>query len=363
MRALREQIARSARTPSTVLITGESGVGKELVAHAVHAASSRRDRPFIAVNCGAIPEALLESQLFGHVRGAFTTAVQANPGLFVAADHGTLLLDEIGELPLLLQVKLLRVMEDRLVWPVGGTRPASVDVRIIASTNQICPPRSSPAAFARICSIGSTSCSSRCRRCASAAGIFRCSWITFVGRLNAKLGTGFPRPRARRCGRSLRGRGRAMCGSWRTRLTSGPWCWVAASCSPPGSVCVGGPSDGAGRAPAGSSRGDAPVRAPAISSTCSTKRGGTSARRRICSGSASRLSTGSSASPPTGHRPRGTRAVRRRDAQGAAGCFSASSEARHLEVFALELRDEVRRLRRVSSTSGGRTVVQAGSSP
>ena len=87
MRALREQIARTARTPSTVLITGESGVGKELVARAVHAASSRRNRPFIAVNCGAIPEALLESQLFGHVRGAFTTAVQANPGLFVAADR------------------------------------------------------------------------------------------------------------------------------------------------------------------------------------------------------------------------------------------------------------------------------------
>ena len=139
MHALREQISRIARTPSTVLITGESGVGKELVARALHAASSRRDGPFIAVNCGAIPEALLESQLFGHVRGAFTSAVKANPGLFVAADDGTLLLDEIGELPLPLQVKLLRVMEDRLVWPVGGTRPALVDVRIIASTNRDLP--------------------------------------------------------------------------------------------------------------------------------------------------------------------------------------------------------------------------------
>ena len=104
MRALREQIARSARTPSTVLITGESGVGKELVARAVHAASARRNRPFIAVNCGAIPEALLESQLFGHVRGAFTTAVQANPGRSRRLIDGTLLLDEIGELPLPLQV-------------------------------------------------------------------------------------------------------------------------------------------------------------------------------------------------------------------------------------------------------------------
>ena len=127
MHVLRDQIAKSARTPSTVLITGESGVGKELVARAVHAAGPRRDRAFIAVNCGAIPEALLESQLFGHVRGAFTTAVQANPGLFVAADHGTLLLDEIGELPLLLQVKLLRVMEDRLVWP-GSLTLARISV-------------------------------------------------------------------------------------------------------------------------------------------------------------------------------------------------------------------------------------------
>jgi DNA-binding NtrC family response regulator len=136
LRAVREQIARCASTPSTVLITGESGVGKELVAGAIHAASPRRERPFVAVNCGAIPETLMESQLFGHVRGAFTTAVQANPGLFVAAAHGTLFLDEIGELPLSLQVKLLRVIEEHQVWPVGATRPVPVDVRLIASTNR-----------------------------------------------------------------------------------------------------------------------------------------------------------------------------------------------------------------------------------
>jgi DNA-binding NtrC family response regulator len=136
IRAVREQIALAARTSSNVLITGESGVGKELVARAIHAASARNEAEFVPVHCGAIPETLLESQLFGHVRGAFTTAVQANPGLFVAASHGTLFLDEIGELPLPLQVKLLRVIEDKCVLPVGGTKAVPVDSRIIASTNR-----------------------------------------------------------------------------------------------------------------------------------------------------------------------------------------------------------------------------------
>src|SRR5207249_4754453 len=136
IRAVREQITLAARAPSNVLVTGESGVGKELVAHAIHDASPRHDYAFVAINCGAIPEALLESQLFGHLRGAFTTAVQTNPGLFVAASRGTLFLDEIGELPLPLQVKLLRVIEEKHVWPVGGTKPSPVDVRIVASTNR-----------------------------------------------------------------------------------------------------------------------------------------------------------------------------------------------------------------------------------
>src|SRR5689334_4560934 len=137
--AVRAHIARCATMPSNVLITGESGVGKELVAGAIHAASARSDQPFIPVNCGAIPETLIESQLFGHVRGAFTSALAANAGLFVTADHGTLFLDEIGELPHAVQVKLLRVIEDRQVWPVGATKPVPVDVRIIASTNRDLP--------------------------------------------------------------------------------------------------------------------------------------------------------------------------------------------------------------------------------
>ena len=136
MLAVREQIARCAPTPSNVLITGESGTGKELVALAVHAASPRRQRRLVPLNCVAIPETLLESQLFGHVRGAFTSAVQANPGLFVAAHGGTLFLDEIGELPVPLQAKLLRVIEEKQVWAVGATRPQPVDVRLVASTNR-----------------------------------------------------------------------------------------------------------------------------------------------------------------------------------------------------------------------------------
>jgi len=139
MIAVRGHIVRCATMPSNVLITGESGVGKELVAAAIHAESPRSAQPFIPVNCGAIPETLIESQLFGHIRGAFTNAMSANPGLFVAADHGTLFLDEIGELPLGMQVKLLRVIEDRQVWPVGATKGVPVDVRIIASTNRDLP--------------------------------------------------------------------------------------------------------------------------------------------------------------------------------------------------------------------------------
>ncbi len=136
LRLVREQIARIAPAPSNVLITGESGTGKELVARALHAASPRRQRKLVPLNCGAIPDSLLESQLFGHVRGAFTSAVQANPGLFVTAQGGTLFLDEIAELPVPLQAKLLRVIEEQQVWAVGATRPQPVDVRIVASTNR-----------------------------------------------------------------------------------------------------------------------------------------------------------------------------------------------------------------------------------
>ncbi len=128
-------VEKVADSPTTVLLVGESGTGKELAARAVHELSSRRDRPFIAVNCGAIPENLFESELFGYEKGAFTGAATSKPGKFELADGGTLFLDEVGELPRDMQVKLLRVLQERQIERVGGLRPISVDVRVVAATN------------------------------------------------------------------------------------------------------------------------------------------------------------------------------------------------------------------------------------
>ena len=136
MKDLLGMAARIAKSDASILITGESGTGKEMLARYIHAKSKRTDQPFVSVNCAAIPENLLESELFGHEKGAFTGAVARRIGKFEAADGGTLLLDELGEMDLKLQAKLLRVLQEREIDRVGGTRPVKIDIRLLATTNR-----------------------------------------------------------------------------------------------------------------------------------------------------------------------------------------------------------------------------------
>lgn len=136
MHSIFDMVKRVSQTPTNVLITGESGTGKEVVAKAIHYNGPLKDRPFVTVNCGAIPENLMESEMFGHKKGSFTGAVADKAGLFEVADGGTLFLDEVGELPLTIQVKLLRAIQERVIRRVGATEDMKVDVRIIAATNR-----------------------------------------------------------------------------------------------------------------------------------------------------------------------------------------------------------------------------------
>lgn len=139
MLRLLEQAGMVAQSDVSMLINGQSGTGKEIVAQAIHNASPRHDKPFVAINCGALPEQLLESELFGHARGAFTGAVSNREGLFQAAEGGTLFLDEIGDMPVALQVKLLRVLQERKVRPLGSNRDIEINVRIISATHRDLP--------------------------------------------------------------------------------------------------------------------------------------------------------------------------------------------------------------------------------
>jgi len=136
MRKVLDEVALIAKTDSTVCILGESGTGKELIARAIHAASERNEKEFTAINCAAIPETLLESELFGYEKGAFTGAVKSSKGLFSRADKGTVFLDEIGDTPLSIQTKLLRILQEQEFYPVGGRDPVRVDVRILVATNK-----------------------------------------------------------------------------------------------------------------------------------------------------------------------------------------------------------------------------------
>jgi len=131
-----ELMVKIADSPSNVLITGESGTGKELIARAIHHYSYRKDRPFVAINCSAIPEGLFESELFGHIKGAFTGAIANKEGIFESANGGTIFLDEIGDIPQSFQVKLLRVLDDKIIKRVGGNQEIKIDVRIVAATNK-----------------------------------------------------------------------------------------------------------------------------------------------------------------------------------------------------------------------------------
>jgi len=136
MKEIMQQAKMVAATDARVLITGESGTGKELLAQAIHNASDRHNKPFVAINCGAMAENLLESELFGHEKGAFTGATRSHDGLFQSADGGTLMLDEIGDMPMRLQVKLLRVLQENQVRPVGSTTSRNIDVRVVSATNR-----------------------------------------------------------------------------------------------------------------------------------------------------------------------------------------------------------------------------------
>lgn len=222
VRELVEMVETVAPTEATVLITGESGTGKELVARAIQSASLRKDKPFVTINCAALAENLLESELFGHEKGAFTGADRRREGRFVQADKGTLFLDEIGEMPLSLQAKLLRVLQQGEVQRVGSDEPLTVDVRVIAATNrvladEVAAGRFREDLFYRLNVIGLEVPPLRARQ--EDIPLLAAAFLERHAAANRKSLKGFT-PQAMDAMRVIRGR--AMCANWKTPW-SGPW--------------------------------------------------------------------------------------------------------------------------------------------
>jgi CheY-like chemotaxis protein len=248
MVAIYKQVARLAALDTTILIQGETGTGKELVARAIHQASPRAARPLVVIDCTALPETLFESELFGHERGAFTGASSARRGLLESADGTTCFLDEIGELPRALQVKLLRVLQARVVRRVGGTRRSRSTCGSWRRRTAICASSSRRGRSAKTCTTGSTSWRSRSRRCGSGGATFRC-WPGTSSR-NTRRPPAVPRVASRgrrwRCWKPIRGP--ATYASWSTR-SSGRW-----HCRRPCSSCPTSCRPRCGRRPASGRR-------------------------------------------------------------------------------------------------------------
>ena len=208
MKEVLQQAKMVAATDARVLITGESGTGKELLAKAVHNASPRHNKPFVAINCSAMAENLLESELFGHEKGAFTGATRTHKGLFQSAEGGTLMLDEIGDMPMRLQVKLLRVLQEHQVRPVGSTEALQVDVRVISATHRDLQQLLREGRFREDLYYRPTSLTSKFRHWTPGGRIFRCLWQTSCNSSRKKPGRNARcmHPRLWRCSSQLNGR-------------------------------------------------------------------------------------------------------------------------------------------------------------
>jgi transcriptional regulator with AAA-type ATPase domain len=216
-----EQIRMVAKWPTTVLIRGETGTGKELIANAIHYNSPRARGPYVRLNCASLPENLLESELFGHEKGAFTGAVNSRKGRFEMADGGTLFLDEIGDISPAFQAKLLRVLQEGELERVGGGRTLKLDVRLIAATHRDLEARSIPATSARTSTTASTSCPSSCRPCASGSKTCRRSPNTCSIVSAACSAARCASPQAH-SGASRSTTGRATCANWKTASNALP---------------------------------------------------------------------------------------------------------------------------------------------